>query len=47
MYPILCKVRYEKLSLILKDSMVWRQLAFSFVTKWVIAPLFMAQSYLK
>lgn len=41
MYPILCKVRYEKLHLLLRSYDLWKQLFFSFVLNWIIAPLFM------
>jgi ACR3 family arsenite efflux pump ArsB len=41
MYPILCKVRFEELNLIFKQKAIWKQLAFSFVVNWLIAPLVM------
>ncbi|CAN9314803.1 unnamed protein product [Alternaria sp. RS040] len=41
MYPILCKVRYETLHLLLKKRELWIQIAVSFVLNWIIAPLFM------
>jgi arsenite transporter len=41
MYPILCKVRYETLHLLLAKKELWKQIAFSFVVNWIIAPLFM------
>lgn len=41
MFPILCKVRYETLHLLLKTKELWRQIAISFVLNWIIAPLFM------
>lgn len=41
MYPILCKVRYETLHLLLRSHDLWIQLFFSFVLNWIIAPLFM------
>lgn len=41
MYPILCKVRYEMLHLLLSSWELWKQLLFSFVLNWIIAPLFM------
>lgn len=41
MYPILCKVRYETLHLLLKKRDIWIQIAVSFVLNWIIAPLFM------
>lgn len=41
MYPILCKVRYEKLHLLLRTRALWTQIAISFVLNWIIAPLVM------
>ncbi|OLN81120.1 Arsenical-resistance protein Acr3-like protein 2 [Colletotrichum chlorophyti] len=41
MYPILCKVQYEKLHVIFRTREIWIQLAFSVVVNWVVAPLFM------
>ncbi|KAF2429405.1 arsenical-resistance protein [Tothia fuscella] len=41
MYPILCKVRYETLHLLLSHRQLWIQIGFSFVVNWIIAPLFM------
>lgn len=41
MYPILCKVRYETLHLLLATSSLWTQILISFVLNWIIAPLFM------
>ncbi|KAG9383193.1 SBF domain containing protein [Pyrenophora tritici-repentis] len=41
MYPILCKVRYESLHLLLKSRALWIQIGVSFVLNWIIAPLFM------
>ncbi|KAL5120441.1 arsenicals resistance [Pleosporales sp. CAS-2024a] len=41
MYPILCKVRYETLHLLLRSRELWMQIAVSFVLNWMIAPLFM------
>ena len=41
MYPILCKVRFETLHLLLKERELWKQIAISFVLNWIIAPLFM------
>lgn len=41
MYPILCKVRYEKLHLLLRERRLWIQVGVSFVLNWIIAPLFM------
>lgn len=41
MFPILCKVQYEKLHYILRLRRIWIQLAFSFVVNWIFAPLLM------
>ncbi|KAF8454161.1 sodium bile acid symporter family-domain-containing protein [Terfezia claveryi] len=41
MYPILCKVQYETLPLILKARSLWIHFAFSIVLNWIVAPLFM------
>ena len=41
MYPILCKVQYERLHHIFREKHVWIHLAFSVVVNWLIAPLFM------
>lgn len=41
MYPILCKVQYEKLHEVFRERQVWVQLGFSIVVNWVVAPLIM------
>ncbi|KAG5947108.1 hypothetical protein E4U59_002088 [Claviceps monticola] len=41
MYPILCNVRYETLHVILGKIALWKQVAFSLVLNWLIAPFFM------
>lgn len=41
MYPILCKVRYETLHLLLASRTLWLHLLISFIFNWIIAPLFM------
>lgn len=41
MYPILCKVRFEKLHLLLASRALWTQILISFILNWIIAPLFM------
>ncbi|KAG6247156.1 hypothetical protein E4U24_003306 [Claviceps purpurea] len=41
MYPILCNVRYETLHVILGKAALWKQVAFSLVLNWLIAPFFM------
>ena len=41
MYPILCKVRFETLHLLLRTKELWKQIAISFVLNWILCPLFM------
>lgn len=41
MYPILCKVQYERLVSILADRAVWVQMMISIVLNWVIGPIVM------
>ncbi|KAK1451172.1 arsenical-resistance protein [Colletotrichum cuscutae] len=41
MYPILCKVQYEKLHTIFRTREIWIQLGFSIILNWIVAPLFM------
>ena len=41
MYPILCKVRFETLHLLLRSKLLWKHLALSFVLNWIFAPLLM------
>ncbi|KAH0565102.1 hypothetical protein GP486_001502 [Trichoglossum hirsutum] len=41
MYPILCKVRFETLHLLVRKRSLWIQIGFSFVLNWIVAPLFM------
>lgn len=41
MYPILCKVQYEKLHLIFAQRQIWIQIGFSVFVNWIIAPLLM------
>lgn len=41
MYPILCKVRYETLHLVLRKKDIWVQISFSIFVNWIIAPLIM------
>ena len=43
MYPILCKVSYETLHLVLKTRGLWIQIVFSLVVNWVVAPLVMVR----
>ncbi|KAF2091297.1 arsenical-resistance protein ACR3 [Saccharata proteae CBS 121410] len=41
MYPILCKVRYETLHLLLVQRALWVQMGVSFVLNWIVCPLLM------
>lgn len=41
MYPILCKVRYETLHLLLRHRELWIQIGTSLILNWIIAPLVM------
>jgi arsenite transporter len=41
MYPILCKVKYETLHLVLQKRAIWVQIGFSIVMNWIVAPLLM------
>jgi ACR3 family arsenite transporter len=41
MYPILCKVQYEKLHEVFSGRQVWIQLGFSVIVNWIIAPFIM------
>jgi arsenite transporter len=44
MYPILCKVRYESLHQLFQASSqqnFWKQIVFSVVVNWIVAPLVM------
>ena len=44
MYPILCKVQYEKLHHVFRTREVWIQLGFSVIINWIIAPLLMVSN---
>ena len=41
MYPILCKVQYEKLHEVFRGREVYTQIAFSLLVNWIVAPLIM------
>lgn len=45
MYPILCKVQYERLHEVFRTKEIWIQLGFSIVINWIVAPLFMVCGY--
>jgi ACR3 family arsenite efflux pump ArsB len=44
MYPILCKVEYEKLHEIFRQREIWVQLGFSIIINWIVAPLLMVSN---
>jgi ACR3 family arsenite efflux pump ArsB len=46
MYPILCKVQYEKLHEVFKAKEIWVQMGFSIIINWIIAPLVMVSSFI-
>jgi arsenite transporter len=41
MYPILCKVQYETLHDVFSHKGAWKQIGFSVLMNWVVAPFFM------
>lgn len=41
MYPVLCKVQYERLPTILRERQVWYQIAISLGINWIIGPIVM------
>ncbi|GAW20187.1 hypothetical protein ANO14919_096840 [Xylariales sp. No.14919] len=41
MYPILCKVRFETLAEVFAHRGVWKQIAFSVLVNWIVAPFLM------
>ena len=44
MYPILCKVKYESMHKLLQEREMWKQMAFSVVMNWIVAPFLMVSS---
>jgi ACR3 family arsenite transporter len=42
MYPIMCKVKYETLHLVMQKRDIWIQIGFSIIVNWIVAPLLMA-----
>jgi ACR3 family arsenite transporter len=44
MYPILCKVRYERLHHLFRTRALWVQIGFSVFMNWIIAPLLMVRT---
>jgi len=45
MYPILCKVRFERLHHSFRTKSLWKQVGFSLVVNWIIAPFFMVRLF--
>lgn len=41
MYPILCKVRYEMLHKVMATKQVWKDIGYSVIINWLVAPLIM------
>lgn len=45
MYPILCKIKYESLHMVLGKRQIWVQIGISIFLNWIVAPLFMVSRY--
>lgn len=41
MYPVLCKIQYERMHIILADKRVWFQILISIIINWIIGPIVM------
>lgn len=41
MYPVLCKIQYERMHIILNDRRVWIQILISIVINWIVSPIIM------
>ncbi|KAI8061530.1 arsenical-resistance protein [Gilbertella persicaria] len=41
MYPVLCKIQYERLHIILNDRKIWIQILVSLGINWIIGPIVM------
>lgn len=41
MYPIMCKIRFELLHHVLSERAIWKQIAFSLIANWLVAPFLM------
>jgi ACR3 family arsenite transporter len=41
MYPVLCKIQYERLHIILNDRKIWIQILISIIINWIIGPIVM------
>lgn len=46
MYPILCKVQYESLHQLLTKRALWKQIGFSVIVNWIVAPFLMVSFFL-
>lgn len=44
MYPILCQVKYETLHKLVREKALWKQIAFSVVVNWLVAPFLMVRA---
>ncbi|KAJ3144237.1 hypothetical protein HDU89_008636 [Geranomyces variabilis] len=42
MYPVFCKVRYEQLGSLFRSKQAGRNIVFSLIANWIVAPLLMA-----
>ena len=45
MYPIMCKVKFETLHRVFSTREVWRQLLFSVIMNWLVAPFLMVCTF--
>lgn len=45
MYPILCKVQYETLPEVFSHRGIWKQIGFSVLMNWVVAPFLMVRGH--
>ena len=41
MYPILCKIKYESMHKLLSQRDMWKQILFSVIINWIVAPFLM------
>lgn len=46
MYPILCKVKYESMHKLISQRGMWKQILFSVIINWIVAPFLMVSSVL-
>lgn len=40
-YPIMCKIQYERIHIVLSKKYIWKQIAISIFINWVIGPVVM------